>query len=1053
MILPFNKRLAAIILFIGVVHTICAQSKINPLQQELALATTYLKQQEQLKENEQYENAIATLQKARAIYKKNKIWKKYIECTINISGLYGFVDKNQKNTFAKETIHLVNTFLPQNDTLLATAQIRLGNSFIRLSKMDSAMLFLKMAVPTVTKQENWLELNNCQYNLAVASYHSKDWTAAKLFIQKGLSIAEFHQIDKYKSSFLNLLSVIHYQEGDFQKAIQTVKKIITIKQKIKNPTALDNRSHSNYLKNLGTFYTEKGENNSALDCYLTINRIYEHQDDLIISNYPNHFNNISKILHRKQKYTEAIKALKKSILFNKKKELTKNRQRSIITSYSELAVNYEKLMLLDSAAYYAEKVLSVPLDYKKNFSYFRLAQVNLSNNDINSCLRNIDNSLMHYHKAKRNDSNFLAAIYSTEAKAHIQQQDFKKGLFSIQKALVINANPFKDTLNFYKNPSLVEIAYPVNLLNALKIKAQLLSKLSSSEKDQKAALETYQLAIQWIDTLQNSYVLEGSQLFWSKTYKEIYGEAIDLCYQFYQQTNDQQYLKLAFDIAEKSKALLLLEGIKDNEGKAVAGLPDSLIQKEKDLKTDLAFYEKSLQTAKNKKQEDRIKLYQSYLADTRLNLGNLKEQMEADFPDYFQLKYANTTISIPEIQDKLINQHSAFVEYFLGKSNAYAFVVGKNQQAFIRLDSVSTIQQKSKNFLEQLKNPAAVQQNAKLAYQDFNQAAYELYQVILAAVTKDFPSSIKHLIFAPDDILNNLPFEVLTMSIRPQPSMDFGSLPYLFNNYQIHYAYSANLLWKNQQRQSFLPTNTRCYAVAPPYKEKGKTSERGTLLAVRSGTIHLDGTGREIQGIANYFEGDYDSSSSASKANFLNNAPQYGLLHLAMHGEASGKDAAHLIFTNLETDSTNDHLLYHYEIANMDLTAQLAVLSACETGVGEYVQGEGVFSLARSFMYAGVPSLAMTLWKVNDGTTSVLMPYFYKNLSEGMSKSEALHTAKKHFSQNAGLEFRHPYYWSGFVLLGDGGALKMGNDWWAFGIGGLLLFFSGLLGFKWWKKS
>jgi hypothetical protein len=110
-----------------------------------------------------------------------------------------------------------------------------------------------------------------------------------------------------------------------------------------------------------------------------------------------------------------------------------------------------------------------------------------------------------------------------------------------------------------------------------------------------------------------------------------------------------------------------------------------------------------------------------------------------------------------------------------------------------------------------------------------------------------------------------------------------------------------------------------------------------------------------------------------------------------MHGEADFDNPkfGHLIFTNVGVDALEESLLYHYEIANLDLNAQLAVLSACETGVGKYEAGEGVFSLARSFMYAGVPSIVMSLWKVNDQSTSQIMPLFYQNLSKGMEKSRA----------------------------------------------------------------
>ena len=205
-------------------------------------------------------------------------------------------------------------------------------------------------------------------------------------------------------------------------------------------------------------------------------------------------------------------------------------------------------------------------------------------------------------------------------------------------------------------------------------------------------------------------------------------------------------------------------------------------------------------------------------------------------------------------------------------------------------------------------------------------------------------------------------------------------------------------------------------------------------------------TQHPFKAISRYFKGDFDASTQATKARFLQEAANYGLLHLAMHGQADLENAkfGNLIFTN---QGSEDNLLYHYEIANLQLNAQLAVLSACETGLGKYEAGEGVFSLARSFMYAGVPSVVMSLWKVNDQTTSQLMPKFYKNLSKGKKKDKALHEAKLAYLNESNLEYRHPYYWAGFVALGDVQPLKRPFPMPRY-LGGLGIFLLALIGFR-----
>ena len=125
-----------------------------------------------------------------------------------------------------------------------------------------------------------------------------------------------------------------------------------------------------------------------------------------------------------------------------------------------------------------------------------------------------------------------------------------------------------------------------------------------------------------------------------------------------------------------------------------------------------------------------------------------------------------------------------------------------------------------------------------------------------------------------------------------------------------------------------------------------------------------------------------------------------------------------MVFTE-NKDSLEDNFLQAYEISRLNLNANLVVLSACQTGYGKFEQGEGVISLARSFMYAGVPSLVVSLWQVNDGSTAIIMKAFYKNLADGMNKAEALRKAKLSYLQQAKGIMAHPVFWSPFIQLGD----------------------------------
>jgi CHAT domain-containing protein len=142
------------------------------------------------------------------------------------------------------------------------------------------------------------------------------------------------------------------------------------------------------------------------------------------------------------------------------------------------------------------------------------------------------------------------------------------------------------------------------------------------------------------------------------------------------------------------------------------------------------------------------------------------------------------------------------------------------------------------------------------------------------------------------------------------------------------------------------------------------------------------------------------------------------MVHFSTHGylnEARPKFSG-LVLSLPRSELQEDGLLSAYEIFNLKLNADLVVLSACETGLGKEVKGEGLMSLTRAFMYAGTPSVVVSLWNVNDQSAADLMIRFYRNLQTGMTKGEALRQAQLETIRDNGF----PFFWAPFVLIGKG---------------------------------
>lgn len=189
---------------------------------------------------------------------------------------------------------------------------------------------------------------------------------------------------------------------------------------------------------------------------------------------------------------------------------------------------------------------------------------------------------------------------------------------------------------------------------------------------------------------------------------------------------------------------------------------------------------------------------------------------------------------------------------------------------------------------------------------------------------------------------------------------------------------------------------------------------------LRSQLAPLPAAKKEVKMLAETFEGYFGIDSLATESNFKQRANQYGIIHLAMHGRLNEKfpTLSSLIFTE-DTSANENNLLQAYEISRLELNADLVVLSACQTGYGKFEKGNGVASLARAFTYAGVPSLVVTLWQIDDYATSVIMKDFYLELSKGKTKANSLRLAKRNFLQKAHGILAHPVYWSSFILIGD----------------------------------
>lgn len=1023
------------------------------IQKDTLVARQLLDKATSLKDKGDYRNALEALEQAQTLYTKHKLWKPAIEAVISLATLADtFQDADLKIKYGTLALNLAQQYLPKKHPLLPAAFRQKAESLMMIGELDSANYFFYQAIPLFKTHQDWTELSWSYILLAVNYLHQYELDSCQKYLQTPQALLHqqaFTEKDstELQSTLLSLFGVLYELQGDYDKAIQNTKQAIALVLQQK-AESIDSSALSTHFNNLGVFYLSKGDYQRALDNLMQALHAYKGaaKDPILLTH-------IGIVWSKQKRGLEAIKYYKKSLTledaFENPLEAKTNTLQSLVASFRDIG-------LYDSAVYYCQQAIKLPTTYRKPASWGQMGSLYIAKQKPQKALEYLstaENTYLQDSTASQHSPFVLSSIYRLMADVYFLKKDPNTALNFYQKSLIANHSDFTDSLNVETNPPITGIYEPEYFFRAMRGKAKTLATFTEQPSKMEAALASYQLLLQWMDTLQASHATEAATLDWSEDFKQVYEEAITAAYQGYQLTQNTTYLNQAFTFSEKSKNAILLESLKATEGKSYAGIPDSLLQKEKDLNLDIAFYEKSLQNAVTAKEAAKEKLYQQYLSKKRLELVALREDLEQNFPKFNTWKYGGKTTTIAQVQAKLTNTQTAFIEYFVGDSVAYAFVVSQNSADFLKLNAPVQLQKSANEFRQVLLDPNAFQQNPKEAFTTYHQKANRLYQVILEPVLAILLPDIEQLIIVPDGCLNAIPFEALTKKTDIAATMDFAKLPYLLYDFGVHYAYSADLLLKNQSRQDQLPINATCLAFAPSYEGNWNFAQRGSRHQVRNESGQLIGTAHEIQQIAHFFKGQFDIGNTATERQFKQLAHEFGILHLAMHGVADFDNANfnHLKFANTTADTTEDNLLHHYEIANMDLVAQLAVLSACETGVGKYEKGEGVFSLARSFMYAGVPSVVMSLWKVSDASTSELMPYFYENLSNGQSKTTALYEAKKRFLKATDLEYRHPFYWSSFVLLGDAQTIKkskMSLAW-----GGLGIVLLGLLGFLFFRRK
>jgi CHAT domain-containing protein len=545
---------------------------------------------------------------------------------------------------------------------------------------------------------------------------------------------------------------------------------------------------------------------------------------------------------------------------------------------------------------------------------------------------------------------------------------------------------------------------------------------------------------------------EDSKLFATSQILEVYFEAVYIGKLLFELTGEYKYLEQSFMFAETSKSFALYSEIKDVEAMQFSDLPVDIKQKENRLMGEIQAYEELLYEEQIQAEPDSMLIasFKVTLFHLKEDYDELKREIEQNYANYYELKYNPKFVTLEEVQDKLAYKE-ALIEYVLSDSLLITYVVDRKGINVFSQEIGSEFANECLEYYKLLNDQnfsGGVQENYR-RYVNLGQKFYTtLIEPCLAYTDK------KNFTIVPDGAITYIPFEGLITRVTDTEYVNYMDLPYMIKDFSIGYSHSSTLLF-SERYQSKSPEE-KVLAFAPIYENPLDRIDRAQFNRFDENTeflFPLVGTIKEVQSINETVPSKVYINEMATEANFKKNASDYSVLHLAMHTIMRDDNPLYslLAFTNIDEDSIEDNRLYAYEVYNLRLNAQMAVLSSCSSGFGEMKKGEGMMSLARGFIYAGCPSIVMTLWQVADKSSSDLMTSFYKYLKRGRSKQEAMRLAKIDYLEQADDLTSNPYFWSGFVVLGDSSPIykKSGFVYWLI----VILVFVGALLFIQYKRS
>ncbi|MCX6214616.1 CHAT domain-containing tetratricopeptide repeat protein [Spirosoma sp.] len=854
-------------------------------------------------------------------------------------------------------------------------------------------------------------------NQAEKLYAQGNYDQALISYLRGYQVAR--RIDYVRAANLTVdISSIYHMQGKYRLGANICQEgVALLKRAPAQPDSMKFKLNSS----LGEMYKKL---NSQDSCYL-----YFSQANTILQKHPElesriadyviyHYNNQGMMYVRAGGYNEGLSYLTKALSIAEKQATP---QENIAILQNNLGEVYEQLGLFDKALALRKSAIQL---YAKNDSYKCKMYNGITWNALRSrnypeAYQSAQNALRlyrhlekkragkedvplkaemlaylgDYYNALKNtnqaDGYYDLAIslspqkfgrtyvLSTLGKAAVQQQrnNLPRALAYCQQAI--------DGAHFNAS-STDEIIWEQGLFQAQILKASLLARqfqLKKDVRDGQQALQAYQDALQVADAIRKSYNVLDTKRFFATQVRPAYIQAFETAYALYDFTEKEADKEQAFRLLERSKSAALADRTRE------------LLIKPANVPAALIAQEQALQRTITRQKLESVSVPSPALIDAQIQLAQLDQRLEKEFPTYYRAKYQPQTVPVKQIQATL-DEHTAYLSYLLVQDALYIACVADNGVTLIR----------KKGDLNKLKQAlttliTTLYMNPGLGNYTGTSAASVGYHWLIGPA-EHLLDGKKRLIISGDGDLHRIPFDVLETG----KTVD----DFLVKKYAISYVPSASALLNPPTTVVVTNLKNGLLGMAPFVKP---LSPRAPALPLP----YLPASQAEVE----LLPGEALLGKAATKRRFMRSYADYNVLHLATHAYASDDEPARSYIAFYP--DRNPDKLYAEEIHNLSFPhTRLVVLSACEAGNGKLQVGEGVMSLAQAFAYAGCPSVVSTLWSAHDESMAYLARQLHEQLQAGLPIDVALQrTRLAYFQSELYPKLNHPHYWANLVLMGN----------------------------------